>query len=540
MDTDAPAPAPAEEEPAAPPDPASLYRADIRSAQASVERFVTSREPRFAQAALKLMACLRKAGFAAASPTQPVLAAAIASAFGPSHPLRERLLAALPPPAAEPEAADAAGAEGKEGGEAKKRPLLPEMELILELLVLLALIDGGKLPVALSLADALLERVASWNRRTLDPFAERAYFYSSWAYEKAGKIEAVRSRLLAAQRTSCLHHNTACQATLLNLLLRSYMSAKLFVQADKLLTKSAFPEQASNGQLARYLYYTGRIKAHQLSRPRTPPRPLPAPLAPQALQLEYSEAHRCLLQAQRKAPQSSSKAVGFKLAAHKLGAIVQLLLGEIPERAVFRASSTRAPMRPYLKLVQAVRTGDLAAFRDAMAEHAAVFAADGNAALVLRLRQNVIRAGLRNVPAPSPTAGRVLSRLRTARRRLLLLRCRWPTAASTSRTPRRSSPSTRRATWSRSLRRRRLTHSCGSPSPARDRRTRPQPEGCDELGDPRRRDRRHHRPRGGRAHLVGQRRHVLDPRAAGASDQTLIHASSFHRHAAGLSFSSSQ
>lgn len=376
MDTDAPAPAPAEEEPAAPPDPASLYRADIRSAQASVERFVTSREPRFAQAALKLMACLRKAGLAAASPTQPVLAAAIASAFGPSHPLRERLLAALPPPAAEPEAADAAGAEGKEGGEAKKRPLLPEMELILELLVLLALIDGGKLPVALSLADALLERVASWNRRTLDPFAERAYFYSSWAYEKAGKIEAVRSRLLAAQRTSCLHHNTACQATLLNSLLRSYMSAKLFVQADKLLAKSAFPEQASNGQLARYLYYTGRIKA---------------------LQLEYSEAHRCLLQAQRKAPQSSSKAVGFKLTAHKLGAIVQLLLGEIPERAVFRASSTRAPMRPYLKLVQAVRTGDLAAFRDAMAEHAAVFAADGNAALVLRLRQNVIRAGLRNV-----------------------------------------------------------------------------------------------------------------------------------------------
>ena len=40
-----------------------------------------------------------------------------------------------------------------------------------------------------------------------------------------------------------------------------------------------------------------------------------------------------------------------------------------------------------------------------MAEHAAVFAADGNAALVLRLRQNVIRAGLRNVSATSLTAG---------------------------------------------------------------------------------------------------------------------------------------
>lgn len=54
-------------------------------------------------------------------------------------------------------------------------------------------------------------------------------------------------------------------------------------------------------------------------------------------------------------------------------------------------------MRPYLLLVQAVRLGDLAAFKRAMAEHEATFKADGNYTLVLRLRQNVIRAGLRNV-----------------------------------------------------------------------------------------------------------------------------------------------
>merc|ERR1719310_2750526 len=127
------------------------------------------------------------------------------------------------------------------------------------------------------------------------------------------------------------------------------MSAHLFVQADKLLAKSAFPEQASNGQLARYLYYTGRIKA---------------------LQLEYSEAHRCLLQAQRKGP--ASKALGFRLTVHKLGTIVQLLLGEIPERAFFRAPSSRTPMLPYLNLVQAVRLGDLAAFKSAMEQFANV------------------------------------------------------------------------------------------------------------------------------------------------------------------------
>ena len=60
---------------------------------------------------------------------------------------------------------------------------------------------------------------------------------------------------------------------------------------------------------------------------------------------------------------------------HKLGAIVQLLLGEIPERGVFRHPQSRAPMLPYLQLVQAVRLGDLAAFRTAMETHAKVFVA---------------------------------------------------------------------------------------------------------------------------------------------------------------------
>jgi len=248
------------------------------------------------------------------------------------------------------------------------------MEVFISLLVLLWLIDAGATEQAVSCSLSLLDRIGCFNRRTLDLFAEKVYFYASWAHERAGRLERLRSTLLAALRSAALHHNAPCQATLLNLLLRNYQHYKLFDQADKLLAKSTFPEQASNCQLARFLYYTGRIKA---------------------VQLEYSGAHRCLLQAQRKAPQSS--ALGFKLAAHKLGAIVQLLLGEIPGRAIFRASNSRSAMLPYLKLVQAVRLGDLAAFRAAMETHASTFQADGNVTLVMRLRQNVIRAGLRNI-----------------------------------------------------------------------------------------------------------------------------------------------
>jgi hypothetical protein len=79
------------------------------------------------------------------------------------------------------------------------------------------------------------------------------------------------------------------------------------------MRKTTFPEgDASNNQLARYLYYTGRIKA---------------------VQLEYTDAFRCLQQASRKAPQQS--ALGFRKTVYKFSTIVQLLLGEIPDRSIF-------------------------------------------------------------------------------------------------------------------------------------------------------------------------------------------------------------
>lgn len=96
------------------------------------------------------------------------------------------------------------------------------------------------------------------------------------------------SVLHARLRTATLRHDEEGQAVLLNLLLRNYLHYNLFDQADKFIAKSKFPETASNNEGARYLYYTGRIKA---------------------IQLEYSEAYTCLLQAIRKAPQDS--AVGF-------------------------------------------------------------------------------------------------------------------------------------------------------------------------------------------------------------------------------------
>lgn len=161
---------------------------------------------------------------------------------------------------------------------------------------------------------------------------------------------------------------------LLNLLLRNYLESSLYDQADKLTSKSAFPEQASNNQLARYLYYLGRIKS---------------------IQLDYTEALRNLQQALRKAPQSS--ATGFRIAVTKISAIVQLLTGEIPPRQTFTQADTRRALEPYYLVTQAVRAGELSKFNEAVSAHEALFKADRNFTLIVRLRANVIKTGLRKI-----------------------------------------------------------------------------------------------------------------------------------------------
>jgi 26S proteasome regulatory subunit N3 len=165
-----------------------------------------------------------------------------------------------------------------------------------------------------------------------------------------------------ALRTATLRHDDDGQAGLICLLLRNYLDANLYEQASKLIARAAFPENASNNDWARYLYYLGRISA---------------------VQLQYADAHTHLEQALRKAPQNS--APGFIQAVcaclcgqcrhgmhgtparvtylmltsrppapqtHKLLVIVQLLLGQIPDRATFRRPVLRRSLLPYRELTQ--------------------------------------------------------------------------------------------------------------------------------------------------------------------------------------------
>jgi 26S proteasome regulatory subunit N3 len=256
------------------------------------------------------------------------------------------------------------------------KPYPPEFEAFAALIILILLFDKKDKAKSFEFSRIVVNWLQSFNRRTMDIFNARAYFYLSLAYEHSGKLSEIRSELMDAYRNACLRHEQMSQATLLNLLLRNYLEYNLYDQADKMVRNTQFPESRPNAQYARYLLYIGEIKA---------------------VQLAYSDSHSKLMQAVRKAPQTGNVAVGFKLKATKLAIIVELLMGGIPERNIFTAKELKEQLRPYFALTQAVRSGNLQDFNATLQRHEALFKKDKTLTLINRLRYNVIKTGLRSI-----------------------------------------------------------------------------------------------------------------------------------------------
>eukprot|EP00250_Pteridium_aquilinum_P002098 c12300_g1_i1 orf=160-1653(+) len=254
-----------------------------------------------------------------------------------------------------------------------KLALLPEVEILCYLVVLVYLIDQKQFKEAKGCSTSAIARLKTLNRRSVDVIAARLFFYYSYTYEMTDSLLEIRGTLLALHRTATLRRDELGQETLLNLLLRNYLHYNLYDQAEKLRSKTQRLESHSNQQLCRYLYYLGRIRT---------------------IQLEYTDAKDSLLQAARKAP---AKARGFRIQCNKWAAIVRLLLGEIPERTTFMQPGMKKALKPYFELTNAVRIGDLALFHMVADKNTSVFHADRTHNLIVRLRHNVIRTGLRNI-----------------------------------------------------------------------------------------------------------------------------------------------
>ncbi|CAH8542510.1 unnamed protein product [Heterobilharzia americana] len=233
-------------------------------------------------------------------------------------------------------------------------PLLPEVEVYLHLLLMIFLIDENHLEEACKCSNLLMDRLTATNRRSMALLASRCYYYHSRSYELVGRLEAVRSFFHARLSTATLRSNFDTQAVLINLLLRNYLHYQLHEQAHKLVSRVVFPESAPNNEWARYLYYLGRIKA---------------------IQLDYSAAHGYLVSA----------------------LLVELLLGQQPDRSIFRQTSFKAALHPYFQLTQAIHAGDLSRFNDVLRVYGAQFSADHTYTLIIRLRHNLLRISLADV-----------------------------------------------------------------------------------------------------------------------------------------------
>eukprot|EP00002_Diphylleia_rotans_P009605 TRINITY_DN1999_c1_g1_i1.p1 TRINITY_DN1999_c1_g1~~TRINITY_DN1999_c1_g1_i1.p1 ORF type:complete len:519 (+),score=137.55 TRINITY_DN1999_c1_g1_i1:86-1642(+) len=354
---------------------------DLRAAVTNIEKGVQTKENRHIVKVLRQLNTIRRS--VQLSHLRRFVQVTIAD-----QPRRAALLRFLPLTVANQAEADAMEAEEDvsmtspptEQKEKRRKDVtlkisqLPEVEAYTNLLVVAYLIDQKKYNEAKESASGLVAFISTQSRRTMDELAAKAYFFYSRTHELTNTLQDIRSELVAAFRTASLRHDDTTKATLINLLLRNYMHYNLYDQAVKFLAKTKFPENTTNNELARYLYYDGRIKA---------------------IQLEYTAAYGCLLQASRKAPQKAAR--GFRLTVHKLSCIVQLLLGDMPERGIFQQPDLAAGLAPYLEITQAVKDGALASFHEAMEKYKSVFVADKNYNLIMRLRHNVIKTGLRKI-----------------------------------------------------------------------------------------------------------------------------------------------
>ncbi|TQS35806.1 hypothetical protein Golomagni_03761 [Golovinomyces magnicellulatus] len=361
-------------------DPEDKAVTDITSNFSLLERAVAIFDARFTLRALRSISSIRK------HLTPNILARVISETYHSTGPISRSMLLAID--TANSDFSKPSSNDMDIDSDLKNRPgkkeiktIIPEIDIYLSILIQTYLWDNKLYQKGNDFSIFLTDRLKTLNRRTLDSLSARVYFYSSLFCEKVAPtalspmspLVSIRPTLLGALRTAVLRKDVDIQSTVIVLLLRNYLSTSHISQADLLISHSNFPDNSSSNQVARYAYYLGRIRA---------------------VQLKYTEAHTHLTAAVRKAP-ASHCAIGFSQSAQKMLLVVELLMGDIPARATFHLNSMGQALQPYLHLVQAVRLGLLVDFENVVKQNVAVFRRDCTYTLILRLRQNVIKTGIR-------------------------------------------------------------------------------------------------------------------------------------------------
>ncbi|QPG76962.1 hypothetical protein FOA43_004356 [Brettanomyces nanus] len=257
--------------------------------------------------------------------------------------------------------------------ESKRSDPIAEVDIFIHLLVQIYLHDQKQYKKLHAFNMRCIDALKSYDRRTMDYIQAKVWYYIFRSCELVRDLIPIRAELMRALRTATLRHDTETRASTISLLLRDYLLTNDINQAYNLVEKTEFPQDASNSVVARYYFYLARI---------------------QAIQLDYSSANECVIAAIRKCPQTKS-ALGFLQTVTKLHILIQLLTGEVPDLTTFRDPHLESSLTPYLAVTRAVRLGDLKIFNAALEKYGGHLKRDENYNLVLRLRQNVIKTGIR-------------------------------------------------------------------------------------------------------------------------------------------------
>ncbi|KAF7458245.1 putative 26S proteasome regulatory subunit RPN3 [Cryptosporidium felis] len=230
----------------------------------------------------------------------------------------------------------------------------------------------------LKLSKCLFEFCKKNVTQTMDQLFSKVLYFYSRVHEICGEFVNIKNEILECYRNSALNHTSMTQASCINLILRNYVLTNRCDLGLKVLENMVYPDNLSSGiQQARYLFYSGRIYSAQL---------------------EYQMAYSSFSQSLRKTPQTKGRgSLNFTLLAQKFAIVVQLLMGEIPERSLFNTPSLRKGLDPYLELVKAVRSGDMKEFDLNIEKRGFIYKRDGTLSLVKRLAHNVIRSGLKTI-----------------------------------------------------------------------------------------------------------------------------------------------
>ena len=103
-----------------------------------------------------------------------------------------------------------------------------ETQLFLYDLLLMKLIDDGDYKNAKEFGDFVYARLKNVNLRTLDHLGAKAMYFIAVANEKMGLLPQVRTLMFESFKVSCLRKDMIGQATITNVILRSYLSQNLY------------------------------------------------------------------------------------------------------------------------------------------------------------------------------------------------------------------------------------------------------------------------------------------------------------------------